>query len=114
MSEFLHNTPDERKAMLKEILLRLHQGEQPEALKRQLSTLLHAIPYQEVVAVEEELIAQGLLSTDEIQLFCDHHSEILEGAIDVSGAKEVPAGHPIDTFRAENVALGQVISEYYA
>ena len=114
MSEFLHNTPDERKAMLKEILLRLHQGEQPEALKRQLSTLLHAIPYQEVVAVEEELIAQGLLSTDEIQLFCDHHSEILEGAIDVSGAKEVPAGHPIDTFRAENVALGKVVAEYYA
>ena len=60
MSEFLHNTPDERKAMLKELLLRLHQGEQPEALKRQLSTLLHAIPYQEVVAVEEELIAQGI------------------------------------------------------
>ena len=114
MSEFLHNTPDERKEMLKEILLRLHQGEQPEALKRQLSTLLHAIPYQEVVAVEEELIAQGLLSTDEIQLFCDHHSEILEGAIDVSGAKEVPAGHPMDTLRAENVALGEVISQYYA
>lgn len=114
MSEFIHNTPDERKEMLKEILLRLHQGEQPEALKRQLSTLLHAIPYQEVVAVEEELIAQGLLSTDEIQLFCDHHSEILEGAIDVSGAKEVPAGHPMDTFRAENVALGEVVSEYYA
>ncbi|WP_288765411.1 DUF438 domain-containing protein, partial [uncultured Porphyromonas sp.] len=86
MSEFLHNTPDERKTMLKEILLRLHQGEQPEALKRQLSTLLHTIPYQEVVAVEQELIDQGLLSTDEIQIFCDHHSEILEGAIDVSGA----------------------------
>ena len=46
MSEFLHNTPDERKTMLKEILLRLHQGEQPETLKRQLSTLLHTIPYQ--------------------------------------------------------------------
>ena len=100
--------------MLKEILLRLHQGEQPEALKRQLSTLLHTIPYQEVVAVEQELIDQGLLSTDEIQIFCDHHSEILEGAIDVSGAKEVPAGHPIDTFRAENVALGKVVSEYNA
>lgn len=114
MSEFLHNTPDERKTMLKEILLRLHQGEQPEVLKQQLSTLLHTIPYQEVVAVEEELIAQGLLSTDEIQLFCDHHSEVLEGAIDVSGAKEVPAGHPIDTFRAENVALGKVVAEYYA
>ena len=33
---------------------------------------------------------------------------------EVSGAKEVPAGHPIDTFRAENVALGQVVAEYYA
>ena len=32
----------------------------------------------------------------------------------MSGAKEVPAGHPIDTFRAENVALGEVVSEYNA
>ena len=114
MSEFLHKSSDERKAMLKEILLRLHQGEQPEALKQQLSALLHAIPYQEVVAVEEELIARGPLTTNEIQLFCDHHSQILEGAIDISSAKSVPSGHPIDTFRAENAALGQVISEYHA
>ena len=64
MSEFIHNTPDERKEMLKEILLRLHQGEQPEALKRQLSTLLHAIPYQEVVAAE--VIVQYLKSLPEM------------------------------------------------
>lgn len=113
MSEFLHNTSDERKAMLKEILLRLHKGEQPEVLKSQLSAVLHTLPYQEVVAVEEELIAQGLLTTGEIQLFCDHHSAILDGAIDVSGAKSFPPGHPVDTFKAENVALGEVIAEYH-
>jgi DUF438 domain-containing protein len=104
MSEFLNNS-SQRKEMLKHLLLRLHEGEAPDVLRARLIEVLKGIPYNEVVEVEQELISTGVLSDKEVLEFCDLHSAVLDGSIDLEGAKPIPPGHPVDTFKKENQAL---------
>lgn len=104
MSELIH---DQRKrmALLKHMILQLHSGEAPEAVRTQLVRLLGKIPYDEVVAVEQELIAEGL-PTEEILRLCDVHTAALQGALHSGVQSPVPAGHPVQVMRDENKALG--------
>ena len=107
MNELIKNSR-ERKDLLKHMILQLHEGVAPEEVKKRLIELLKKIPYGEVVEVEQELISEGLPETEVLRL-CDVHSQALEGAIDLSGAKIVPPGHPVDTFKKENRELEAVV-----
>jgi DUF438 domain-containing protein len=107
MSELINNST-KRKEPLKHIILQLHKGEAPEDVKIQLVRLLGQIPYNDVVEVEQELIAGGL-PQEEVLKLCDVHTAALKGVIDHTGAKQVPQGHPVHTFRQENRALEQVL-----
>jgi DUF438 domain-containing protein len=78
MSELINNSKF-RKEKLKELILKLHQGENPQKVRAELIETLQQIPYGEVVEVEQELIDQ----------------------IDESGTKYVTACP--DWFKAENV-----------
>ena len=103
MSELLDNAKA-RRAVLKHLILQLHEGSAPEDIRPQLARLLGRVPYDEVVAVEQELIEEGV-STEEIMKLCDLHSAAVREALDSSGEREVPAGHFVHTFRQENRAL---------
>lgn len=107
MSELINNSQN-RREMLKHLILQLHKGEAPEIVRNRLIELLRKIPYNEVVIVEQELIAEGL-PEEEVLKFCDIHTAVLDGHIDTSGQKEVPAGHPVDTFKKENIELEKMI-----
>lgn len=106
MSELIDNSRD-RKKKLKELILKLHAGQGEEAVRRELLQSLAAIPYGEVVEVEQELIGEGLPESEVLRL-CDAHSAVLQGRVDLSGQKPVPAGHPVDVFRRENAELRKV------
>jgi len=97
-----------RKELLKHMILQLHEGVAPEEVRGRLVTLLKSIPYNEVVQVEQELINEGL-PEEEVLKFCDIHTQVLDGQIDQSGAREIPVGHPVDTFRKENRELDKLI-----
>ena len=109
MTDLLLNS-EKRKELLKHMILQLHIGEAPESVRNQLAQLLKKIPYDEVVEVEQELIKEGL-PTEEIMKFCDIHTAVLDGHIDTSAAKEIPEGHPIDTFKKENEELLKVVDK---
>ena len=104
MSEIINNS-SQRKELLRHLLLRLHEGENPEVLRQRLIEVPRNIPYNEVVEVEQELINSNALTEAEILEFCDLHTAVLDGSIDLEGAKAIPAGHPVDTFKKENIAL---------
>ena len=110
MSELINNS-EERKKILKGLILDLHKGESAGLVRERLVEMLRNVPYGEVVEVEQELISEGSLTEKEVLKFCDLHTEALGGAIDLSGMKIVEPGHPVDTFRAENRALAEVVSE---
>lgn len=106
MSEAINNSRD-RKAKLKELILKLHAGQGEEQVRQELLLSLAQIPYGEVVEVEQELIGAGLPEAEVLKL-CDAHSAVLRGRVDVSGQKSVPDGHPADVMRKENSELRKV------
>jgi hypothetical protein len=109
MSEQIENSKY-REAELKELILNLHSSKSQEWVKHELVTSLGAIPYGEVVEVEQELIEDGL-PVEEVLKLCDIHSAALEGNVDLSVSKTIPAGHPVDVLLEENRALTKLIDE---
>lgn len=109
MSELINNS-NFRKGKLKELILKLHEGQNPEQVRRELIETLQSIPYGEVVEVEQELIEEGLPESEVLRL-CDVHGEVLDGHIDQSSARAIPEGHPVDVFRQENRELQKVIDK---
>mgnify|MGYP000846768838 CR=1 FL=1 len=109
MSELINNS-EKRKAQLKELILKLHQGGHQEDVRKELMNSLSQIPYGEVVEVEQELISEGL-PEEEVLKLCDAHSAVLQGNIDLSGSKAIPAGHPVDVFKRENEELLKVTGQ---
>jgi len=106
MSELINNSKH-RKSLLKELILKLHEGESPELVRQELIETLKNVPYGEVVEVEQELMQEGL-PEEEVLKLCDIHGSVLEGNVDLSGAKDIPAGHPVDVFKNENAELKTV------
>ncbi|MCP4546295.1 MAG: DUF438 domain-containing protein [bacterium] len=102
MSEQLHDKK-QRKELLKHMIRQLHDGQAPDQVRPQLVRLLGQVPYDEVVAVEQELINEGL-PPEEVLKLCDIHHEAM-GTVDTEGAPTAPAGHPVHTFQQENQAL---------
>jgi len=107
MSELINNSK-KRKDLLKHMILQLHNGEAPDIVRNRLVELLTSIPYDEVVEVEQELISEGL-PVEEVLKLCDIHQMVLDGHIDQTGKKMIPAGHPADTLKKENQELEKVI-----
>lgn len=107
MSELINNSKF-RKEKLKELILKLHMGINPVQVREELVSTLSNIPYGEVVEVEQELIMDGLPESEVLRL-CDIHGEVLGGHIDLSGAQEIPEGHPVDVFIKENQELLKMI-----
>ncbi len=111
----LNKENQSRKELLKHMILQLHEGVAPEEVRGRLVSLLKSIPYNEVVQVEQELINEGL-PEEEVLKFCDIHTQVLDGQIDQTGAREIPVGHPVDTFKKENrelLKLIQTLGRFY-
>jgi len=109
MSELINNSND-RKKRLKELILKLHQGESEQEVRTELMQSLKQIPYGEVVEVEQELISEGL-PEEEVLKLCDAHSAVLDGNIDLSASKSIPPGHPLDVMKNENIELLKVAGQ---
>ncbi len=105
MSELINNR-EKRVQTLKEIILHLHRGEAPEAVRGRLAQLIADVDASEVAAMEQQLMAEGM-SHREVQALCDLHADVLK---DVLSRPPTPMplapGHPVHQLRAENRALG--------
>jgi DUF438 domain-containing protein len=105
MSELINNR-EKRVQTLKEVILHLHRGEAPDAVRGRLAALISEVDASEVAAMEQQLMAEGM-SHQEVQSLCDLHADVLK---DVMARPEtpmpLPPGHPVHQFRAENRALG--------
>lgn len=108
MSELINNR-EHRIATLKEIILHLHRGEAPEQVKARLSHLIGEVEPGEIAAMEQQLMADGM-DPQEVKSMCDLHAEVLQDTLAQPRApRELPPGHPVDTFRRENRALEAAI-----
>jgi hypothetical protein len=92
-----------RKAeIIKEILKRIHKGEDIEKVKQELKDVLSSVNPWEIPFIEQELIREGI-SPWEIVSMCDIHVEIFrESLIDREELRNLTPGHPLHTLLMEN------------
>ncbi len=110
MSEIIDNRAH-RLRTFKQIIRRLHEGRgvAPEEVRAQLREMVRSVDAAEIAAMEQELMAEGV-SVDEVRSMCDLHAQVLKEIIEPPAGPELPPGHPVDTFRRENRALGEAVS----
>jgi hypothetical protein len=110
MSELINNQ-ELRIKTLKEVILHLHQGQAPEAVRAQLKDLVADVDASEIAAMEQQLMAEGM-SSEQVRSMCDLHADVLKEVMaEPRAAKPLPPGHPVDTFLRENRALEAAVAE---
>ena len=111
MSELIDNRA-KRVRTLKGIIKRLHAGDAPDEVRSSLKQLVCQTDYSEVMAMEQELIAEGM-PVEEILVMCDLHSQVTREVLVQLAPAPVPPGHPVDTFRRENEALRESVARLW-
>ncbi len=100
-----------RQKVLKELIMKLHDGESVESVKEQFAKLIEGVTATEISEMEQGLISDGM-PVEEVQRLCDVHASVFKGTIDeVHQPQElfnIP-GHPLNTFTRENEAIENFI-----
>jgi DUF438 domain-containing protein len=110
MSELLDNRRY-RMERLKEMILRLHDGADPEALKEEFREILEEVGTAELSAMETELMEEGL-PQEEVQRMCDVHALLFQDSFGGAGDVTETPGHPVHTFRLENAEIRRLVHRY--
>lgn len=100
-----------RQEKLKAIIGKLHDGASVEVVKAEFDELVANVDAAEIAAMEQALIAEGM-PVEEIQRLCDVHVTVFRETLDAAHAQErtVPAGHPVDSYRRENLVAGEILA----
>ncbi|MBM3494661.1 MAG: DUF438 domain-containing protein, partial [Armatimonadetes bacterium] len=91
----------ERVADLKRIIEGLHAGGSVEDARREFQDAVGAASAEEIAAMEQELIRDGM-PVQEIQRLCDLHVQVVRFGLDQQPLVAPPSGHPVHTYMAEN------------
>jgi len=89
------------KEILKSMIRRLHQGEDPERLKEEFGRVLEEVGPDIIAQVEQELVEEGM-PLEEIRRLCDLHLRLLRESLEKEGGGELPTWHPVSTFMHEH------------
>jgi len=110
MSEAIDNQA-RRVETLKSVVLRLHRGQDLDEVRQQLRDTVERTDAAEILAVEQQLLADGLTAA-ELSSWSDLHLDLLRGIlVQRPGRAALPDGHPADTFRQENAALRRAVAD---
>ncbi|SDY81920.1 hypothetical protein SAMN05660462_00982 [Proteiniborus ethanoligenes] len=118
MSELINNrevmedtNKEKRQAVLKDIIMQLHDGKDPKEVKDQFAKLIDGVSASEISEMEAGLIKDGM-PVEEIQRLCDVHAEIFKGSIEeihTETKEEEKIGHPVRVLKEENFAIEDLL-----
>ena len=98
---------ERRQALLKDLILRLHAGEDSAEIKQEFQEHFANVSALEISVMERGLLAEGI-EVEEIQRLCNIHASLFAGAVaydrPVSEETEKP-GHPVRVLKEENLAI---------
>ena len=86
---------------LRDLILALHAGEGFSAVKARFDRLMEDVSPDELTAMEQQLIRDGL-PVEEVQRLCDLHVGVVKERLANQGVVDLPPGHPIHTYMKEN------------
>jgi len=92
-----------KKGVLKTILIQLHQGASIDEVKDQAKKIMKELTSEDIAAVEQELIKEGI-PRESIQKLCDIHIEIFKETLD-NKAIDYPHWHPLYILTQEHNTL---------
>ena len=99
-------TPLERQEKLKELMLRLHQGEKEEIIQEEFNHYFDSISPYEIQVMERNLMLEGI-TYEEIMRLCKIHASLMSAKVEAG--EEMPdfekEGHPVMVLKKENLAL---------
>lgn len=119
MSELINNREKNneiikrRQEILKDIILKLHEGKDVKSVKEQFASLIEGVSANEISSMEASLIKEGM-AVEEIQRLCDVHAEIFKGSIEEIHKvlkEEEKEGHPVKVLKKENAAIEDLINK---
>lgn len=105
MSESL--SKEKKKEIMKDIILRLHQGLSLEAAREKFEKEVGNISSTEIAEIEQSLINEGL-SPEEIKKFCNVHALLFQSALEKSVTRETSPAHPVYLFKLENREIEKI------
>lgn len=98
---------EQRQSILKDLLLRLHNGEDKDLVKKDFEEHFSGISAFEISVMERRLLGEGIVVED-IQKLCNIHASMFIGSIsnpeNQSDEFKQP-GHPIHVLKQENLAI---------
>ena len=107
----LGDSPDEEKiATLKAIILDLHKDMPFEEVKKRFDELIAGVKPTEIVAMEQQLIKEGM-PIEEVQRLSELHVSVFKEALDGNDFPDIPAGHPVHTFMEENTVFTNAVGD---
>lgn len=108
------NNSVHRQQLLKQLIERLHAGDDFEAVKADFAREFEGVGADEIANAEKALLEQGGVKVEEIQKLCDVHASLFKGSVaeihaDKNQTKD--QGHPTWVLKEENRALERLFSE---
>jgi DUF438 domain-containing protein len=88
------------KEELKQVLKRLHEGEDPAEVKKQFREVVDRTTVDDLARAEEELVGEGL-PREKLHKLCDVHLALMKEQLGDQGPA-APEGHPIHTLMEEH------------
>lgn len=98
---------DKRIDVLKDILLRLHDGADAASVQEDFNQHFTGVSALEISMMEHELMGSDTgITFEDIMGLCNVHANLFKGAIsDVEAPDAEQEGHPVYLFKQENLAL---------
>ena len=99
---------NERQERLKNLILRLHEGESEEVIKEEFKEHFETVSPLEISVMERKLMKEEGLSAENIMKLCNVHVAVMSDF--VSNPENIPddfsrPGHPVYVLKEENLAL---------
>lgn len=98
---------ESRQQVLKDLILRLHDGEDQEVIKAEFQEHFAHVSAFEISMMERRLMGEGI-EAEEIMRLCNIHASLFAGSVKPAEhtSKEMEkAGHPLRVLKEENLAL---------
>jgi DUF438 domain-containing protein len=95
---------------LRKVVMELHKGRTVDEVKKEFKELIKDVSPQEISAMEQALIDQGI-PVEEVQRLCDVHASVFRDALEMRPEPKADPGHPLHTFLKKNRAIEALIAD---
>ena len=99
-------TMEERQEILKNLMLRLHAGEDKEVIQEEFNEVFDEISPYEIQLMERNLMSEGITFA-EIMSLCNVHANLMGSKVNTQTtvADFEQPGHPVHVMKMENLAI---------